>query len=381
MPTDEAQQSLAQPWQIQALGALRVAAEADLVPLARAGPRRLLAYLLLNHAAPLSRERLADALWPELSGAQGRRRLADALYRLRRELPPGALIVGGDLVSLHAELAIDLWCFERLVGRGTLDELRAAVAIYRGEVLPDTYDDWALGPRAAIHERFLAGLEQLAEAEADGVGAAALYRQLVAADPLRESAHVGLMRALARAERPLEALEAFAALERTLAHELDLPPGELACTLAARLREQLALSRQDDSARGQRLTRPPFVGRAAERAELLGRLEAARGGRGDVVLVVGESGIGKSRLAEELAAAALWHGWQLHWGRCEELAIAPPFAPLVAALAAALPTPRLQQLRHSVPAEALTLVEALLSPQLARPAPGGPMRRAPRRRR
>jgi DNA-binding SARP family transcriptional activator len=116
------------------------------------------------------------------------------------------LVVWGDLVSLHADLAVDLWRFERLVAGGTLAELRAAVALYHGEALPDVYDDWALGPRAAIHERFLACLEQLAEAEADGVRAAMLYRRLVAADPLRESAHVGLMRAMARAERPLEAL-------------------------------------------------------------------------------------------------------------------------------------------------------------------------------
>ncbi len=73
----------------------------------------------------------------------------------------------------------------------------------------------------------------------------------------------------------------------------------------------------------------PFVGRAGELAALTADLDAAVGGRGGVVLVVGEPGIGKTRLAEELAARATVRGAVVLWGRCWEGAGAPSFWPWV----------------------------------------------------
>src|ERR1700756_5840526 len=67
----------------------------------------------------------------------------------------------------------------------------------------------------------------------------------------------------------------------------------------------------------------PFVGRAGELAALTADLDAAVGGRGGVVLVAGEPGIGKTRLAEELAARAIGRGAVVLWGRCWEGAGAP----------------------------------------------------------
>ena len=73
----------------------------------------------------------------------------------------------------------------------------------------------------------------------------------------------------------------------------------------------------------------PFVGRAGELAALTADLDAAVGGRGGVVLVAGEPGIGKTRLAEELAARATARGAVVLWGRCWEGAGAPSFWPWV----------------------------------------------------
>lgn len=61
---------------------------------------------------------------------------------------------------------------------------------------------------------------------------------------------------------------------------------------------------------------PSLVGRARELAALQDRLDRAAGGRGSAVLVTGEAGIGKSRLARELAAAAVDRGWEVVEGRC-----------------------------------------------------------------
>ena len=62
----------------------------------------------------------------------------------------------------------------------------------------------------------------------------------------------------------------------------------------------------------------PFVGREAELASLTVDLDAAVGGHGGVVLLGGEPGIGKTRLAEELAAKATERGALVLWGRCWE---------------------------------------------------------------
>ena len=73
----------------------------------------------------------------------------------------------------------------------------------------------------------------------------------------------------------------------------------------------------------------PFVGRAGELAAQTADLDAAVGGRGGVVLVAGEPGIGKTRLSEELAARAAARGAVVLWGRCWEGAGAPSFWPWV----------------------------------------------------
>jgi class 3 adenylate cyclase/tetratricopeptide (TPR) repeat protein len=77
-----------------------------------------------------------------------------------------------------------------------------------------------------------------------------------------------------------------------------------------------------------------FVGREAELATLGTALAEAQGGRGRLLLLVGEPGIGKTRLAEELVREAAGHGWRVLWGRCWEGEGAPPFWPWVQAIGA-----------------------------------------------
>jgi class 3 adenylate cyclase len=78
--------------------------------------------------------------------------------------------------------------------------------------------------------------------------------------------------------------------------------------------------------------RMPFVGRMAELARLRDRLTDAATGRGGLVMLAGEPGIGKTRLTEELAEAARRDGWLVLWGRCLEGEWAPPYAPFVQAI-------------------------------------------------
>ena len=77
-----------------------------------------------------------------------------------------------------------------------------------------------------------------------------------------------------------------------------------------------------------------LVGRAAELAELVAALDDARAGRGGLAFLVGEAGIGKTRLAGELARAAASGGAAVRWGRCWEGGGAPPFWPWIQLLRA-----------------------------------------------
>jgi class 3 adenylate cyclase/tetratricopeptide (TPR) repeat protein len=79
------------------------------------------------------------------------------------------------------------------------------------------------------------------------------------------------------------------------------------------------------------VTRLPFVGRESELTRLLGLLSQAAAGRGGLTFVVGEPGIGKTRLAEELAEAARRDGVEVLWGHCLDGDWAPPYAPFAEA--------------------------------------------------
>jgi class 3 adenylate cyclase len=81
-----------------------------------------------------------------------------------------------------------------------------------------------------------------------------------------------------------------------------------------------------------RLAGGVFVGREAELEEMRGALEDALGGRGRLLLLVGEPGIGKTRTAEELVTYGRVRGAKVHWGRCHEGEGAPAYWPWTQAL-------------------------------------------------
>lgn len=77
------------------------------------------------------------------------------------------------------------------------------------------------------------------------------------------------------------------------------------------------------------LVRDTFVGRERESAELLHALDETRDGRGRLFLISGEPGIGKTRLAEEVAREAVGRGMRAVWGRCWEGDGAPAYWPWI----------------------------------------------------
>ena len=148
----------------------------------------------------------------------------------------------------------------------------------------------------------------------------------------------------------LQELDAAPAPEtEALYEELSLRTATLPDTSAAYLP---APARRPDIDLG----RLPLVGRDTERSALLHHLEAAASGQGGVVLLEGEPGIGKTRLAQELISGAQWRDVHTALVNASEVAAAP-YAVLVAALTAVLTPLRVQQLARLVePVDLQTVV-------------------------
>jgi AAA ATPase domain/Bacterial transcriptional activator domain len=187
--------------------------------------------------------------------------------------------------------------------------------------------------------------------------------RLTAQHLYRERFRAQLMLALYRSDRQAHALQAFQDARSMLVEELGIEPGE-------RLRElERAILAQDPAlhlAAEEPADEPAvgtagsaFVGRERELAELLTSLDDAFAGRGRLVLLSGEPGIGKSRLADELIAQARARGAQILVGRCWEAGGAPAYWPWVQSLRAYVRGAEPDALRVQLGAGAADLAQIL----------------------
>jgi DNA-binding SARP family transcriptional activator len=344
---------------IQLLGGLRLeTADGGHVPSPTGRARSLFIYLLLHPQAAHSRERLAEVLWSEEVPERAARNLTEAAYRLRHALP-GLVEADRGTLRLVAAAAtwVDVWEFETWMRAATRDDLRQAVALYRGELAPEVYDDWIAPRRALLADQYRSALAALAEqAERDGalLDAFQYYHWLTAADPLDEAGHRGLMRAYLRSGHASAAIQQFERLATLLRSELDIEPSPETSVLVEAARRRTA----DDHP----LSRP-FVGRRRERAAILERVEAASRGQLAIVFLEGDPGIGKSRLLDVLADDARWRGFAVAAARGDDSRPGAPYAPLDEALAEVITPAAFDRQRRALPAAAIDAAATLL-PQL-----------------
>ena len=351
------------------------------LPLGGVRQRALLAMLLLHANEVVSSDRLVDALWDGAARRDALKALSVAVARLRKVLAPGPLDGGahrvlvtrppGYALRLDPE-QLDARRFERLVaeGRAAADPAAAArslgdaLALWRGGALADlAYESFCRPEIARLEELRLVALEDRVDADlalGGGAGLVAELEGIVEEHPLRERFRGQLLLALYRAGRQADALEAYRAARATLVEELGIEPGR-------RMRElHQAILRQDAD-----LDRPPpaprvpagsgrvFVGREREQAALLAGLDAAFAGSGRLFLLSGEPGIGKSRLAEELAARARTRGARVLVGRCWEAGGAPAYWPWIQALRAYVRERDAGALRAELGAGAADMVQVM----------------------
>jgi DNA-binding SARP family transcriptional activator len=353
---------------------------------ARRKAQALLAYLALRPGRGEPRDKLAALLWGDVPATRARHSLRQALLEIRRALAPSTLVEAGESVALDpARIEVDVAEFECLVADGSPTALARAATLYQGDLLEGLgaqdagFEEWLLGERERLRELALDALARLlAHQVATGPDAAAIQTamRLLGLDPAEESVHRALMRLYARADRRGAALRQYQACVDALERELGAEPEtETRRLYQDLLREEASGAPRPDSrperppeAAFPEETKTPLVGRETERARLLAAWDAAAAGHGRTIVLLGEAGIGKSRLAAEVVAHALAGRALILSGRAWETERILPFGPWVDAVRASHALRGVEQeLTAGWRAEL-----ARLFPELGEPEPPGP---------
>src|SRR5262245_15871940 len=352
---DEARRRVLPVWRRMAhlrlslFGGFLLRADARARPLPARKAQALLAYLALRPGRAHARDALTGLLWGDTAERQARQSLRQTMVRLRRVLAGtsrAALIAQGDTVTVNPSvLDVDVAQFERLVRQGTTKALEAAMALYRGPLLDGVrvtapaFEDWLASERARLHEVALDVLRRLATTQVRSRKidqAAQTAARIVALDPVQEDMHRLLMRLYVQQGRRPAALRQYQACVSVLAKELGVEPEPETRRLYLEILQRTAPPLRPASTPTSRpalaASDAPLVGRTDELSRLRQSLRAAWRGRGQMVLITGEAGIGKTRLVEELAAAASTQGARVLVGRGHETEQILPFRPWIDAL-------------------------------------------------
>jgi len=354
-----------------------------------------------------SRSKLAAFLWPDSDPPDARRTLRNAIMLLRSlladpnpstapaSLSPGQdahLLSQGELIGLNpqAPLELDLAVVQQAYTaaqrfstppsepqRVTLvAQVQQALALVRGPFLDGfwlreetAFDAWHEQQQQQWQVRLQLLCERLSAWQEGGFEleqARATLLRWLALDRLSEEASQRLMRVHLALGDASAALQVYVTLRTRLAEDLQVEPSADTMALAERIRATAAARRGSPPARPASVeSRPPgelvapLIGRATAFSQLVGRLQQARAGQAQAVLLVGEAGIGKTRLATAFVAWARAQGAEVLRGHALEMGGRLPYQPLVEAL-----RPRLEE--ENAPED---LLEDLWLAELARLLP------------
>ncbi|MEO7230289.1 MAG: AAA family ATPase, partial [Candidatus Limnocylindrales bacterium] len=328
----------------------------------------LLAYLAAT-GRPASRESLAALLWPEADDTDGRSALRRTLSVLKSALNGRGIAIDRSSVTLRPdEVEIDLRDARQALGRARdhghdLDDacstcdrwLETAIALDRGPFMDgfglrdsEPFDEWQTAEAEAYRRDLAAALERLGRSSLTAASwdrAIAAGRRWLELDPLHEPAHRLLMTAYAAAGEDAAAIRQYRECVRVLDAELGVSPLE-------------ATTEIYEAIRGERFARPPgvtsrkapaasvvdapgaaqgtgLVGRDAELTRLVAAVEAV-GPDGRLMIIDGEPGIGKTRLARALVESLALRGATVLEARAYAGEAAIPYASIAELIRAGL---------------------------------------------
>jgi len=197
--------------------------------------KELFFYILLH--GPLERDAIGLVFWPDSSAKKMTDSFHTTLYRMRRAVGADAVVVKKGRYRLgDVDYWFDVEEFEALVERARLlpphdwqaeDLWRRAVALYRGDFLPEVDRLWCVPKRETLREMYveaLIGAGRCHEARGEFEGAIDWYKRALEVDGLREDVHRRIMHCYAEAGRHSEALAQYHRCRRVLKRELEVEP-------------------------------------------------------------------------------------------------------------------------------------------------------------
>ena len=283
------------------------------------------------------RSRLAFELWPDSDERQARTNLRKLLHDFRHSLPDT-----GEFVEIDNEIVrwiptgpadVDVLTFRDALAAG---DLELATRVYSGDLLPACYDDWVLDERAKLRAEAYGAFMRLTEETAgrnDHKATIRYAQRIIDLEPTDEAAVRIQMEAHLALGNRAAALRAYHRFAEVLERELAVAPGEAIGAMYQRLRAgTLDHDEVQAAAHGEDLApiaESPFVGRDLELNQLNEAWNTAREGGAHLVLVTGEPGIGKTRLAQELGRRVRAEGHLVASARAYEAAGRLPWGPVV----------------------------------------------------
>lgn len=291
----------------------------------------LFIYLACN-PRPHPRETLAALLWPENDQSRALANLSVALTSLRKQLDP-YLLAERHTIAFNAAMAyeLDAAVFQQAIraaqeqqrddkiNRIGAARLETAVSLYQGDFLagfnlrhaPD-FEAWTLLEQERLRQLYLNGLADLirfCQQRGRFAEAIAYAQRLLAADPLQENIHCQLITLYLQTNQRPAALSQYEQCARVLDEELGVEPDEETTALYEQIKAEGARGEAGDKAASSPAplhnlptSVNPFVGRAGELAQIEAWLATADG---RLLTIAGPGGMGKTRLAQEAARAAL----------------------------------------------------------------------------
>ncbi|HEX6553305.1 MAG TPA: BTAD domain-containing putative transcriptional regulator [Ktedonobacteraceae bacterium] len=325
-------------------------------------PKQLLGILLTERGKVVSKDRIADLLWPDAFPQNVSATIDTYVSVLRRHLEPATLHARDSryIRRMHpgylfdtSEVDVDVDRFQTLIREGqrarndgnlgrAADAFAAAIDLYRGAYLEDEPQaSWVLDPRERLKRAYidlLVGAAEVATARGDFNRGLHLCERAMEHDALREEAYRWRMLCSYALGCQDEALRTFQRCSKALAQELGTNPMPETEALHRRILQGVPVQQlladvlpSVSMLQADRMELP-FLSRRTELAALEDAWQATEQGV-LLVMVEGEAGIGKSRLVTEfMRRAALLYGQT----KCTELERDLPFSGLAAALASLL---------------------------------------------
>jgi DNA-binding SARP family transcriptional activator/tetratricopeptide (TPR) repeat protein len=309
----------------------------------------LVAFLVVHAGSAQPRQRIAGLLWPESTDAQALTNLRRELHHLRQVLGDEASLVVTprdlcwrdtstcrvDVRVFDAERRAALVAATAGDNDGILRHASAAIAAYRGELLPGVYEDWLLDARSQLERQCVDLCDLICGARArtgDLAGAVEAARRRVRLQPLEEVGYRALMELQADLGDRAGAVSTYHHCASVLERELGVAPDPATRAAFQRLMAHARPAVRPPAAASPAAGRPglaaaQLVGRSAELSALQEVWRAAVAGRRGLVLIRGDAGVGKTRLTADVAEMARLQGAIVATAQCfgaaRRLALAP----------------------------------------------------------